>query len=131
MAESNGANKPAGKDPVAKRCFVVSAFGSTPEEQRRTKQVLRHLVRKVLEPRGYVAVRADEIDDEGLITNQTSNTCSKTSSSSPTRAGNPNVFYELAVRHVACKPVVHLITAGEQIPFDVANMRAVLRARRP
>jgi len=38
---------------------------------------------------------------------------------------NPNVFYEVAVRHAARKPIVHLITAGQEIPFDVANMRAV------
>jgi DNA-binding transcriptional ArsR family regulator len=31
----------------------------------------------------------------------------------------------VAVRHAVQKPIVHLITAGEEIPFDVANMRAV------
>jgi hypothetical protein len=53
-----------------KRCFVVSAFGRTPAAQRMHKQVLRHVVRKVLEPRGYSVTRADEIDEKGLITNR-------------------------------------------------------------
>jgi len=35
------------------------------------------------------------------------------------------VFYEVAVRHAVQKPIVHLITVGEEIPFDIANMRAV------
>lgn len=38
---------------------------------------------------------------------------------------NPNVFYEIAVRHAARKPIVHLITKDESIPFDVGNQRAV------
>lgn len=53
-----------------KRCFVVSEFGSTEAERRERTQVLKHLVRKVLEPRGYDVKRADDIDDPGQITHQ-------------------------------------------------------------
>ena len=38
---------------------------------------------------------------------------------------NPNVFYELAIRHVIRKPLVQLIMKGEQIPFDVAGSRTI------
>ncbi|MGE5281627.1 MAG: hypothetical protein ACM3N0_04760 [Chloroflexota bacterium] len=38
---------------------------------------------------------------------------------------NPNVFYELAVRHVTRKPLVQIIRAEEDIPFDVQGMRTV------
>jgi hypothetical protein len=38
---------------------------------------------------------------------------------------NPNVFYELAVRHVTRKPLVQIIRAEEEIPFDVQGMRTV------
>jgi hypothetical protein len=110
----------------SRRCFVVSAFGADPDEQTRTKQVLRHLVRKVLIPRGYSVVRADEIDEEGLITNQIIDHLLQDDLVVADLTGsNPNVFYEVAVRHASNKPIVHLITAGETIPFDVAHMRAV------
>jgi hypothetical protein len=103
----------------------VSAFGSSTEEQRIHKQVLRHLVRKVLEP-DYRVVRADQIDDEGLITNQIIEHLLDDDLVVADLTGlNPNVFYEIAVRHAARKPIVHLITKGQEIPFDVANMRAV------
>lgn len=118
------ANSPD-KGVALRRCFVVSAFGANSEEQLRHKQVLRHLVRKVLGTRFHV-IRADEIDDEGLITNQIIEHLLEDDLVVADLTGlNPNVFYEVAVRHAARKPIVHLITAGEEIPFDVANMRAV------
>jgi len=108
-----------------RRCFVVSAFGVNAEEQKRYKQVLRHLVQRVLDDR-FDVIRADEIDDEGLITNQIIEHLIEDDLVVADLTGlNPNVFYEVAVRHAARKPIVHLITAGQEIPFDVANMRAV------
>jgi hypothetical protein len=38
---------------------------------------------------------------------------------------NPNVFYELAIRHAIRKPLVQIIKKGEQIPFDVAGTRTI------
>ena len=37
---------------------------------------------------------------------------------------NPNVYYELAVRHAFGKPVIQIIDSNETIPFDVSMMRA-------
>lgn len=119
QAENGGASS------SVRRCFVVTAFGSNTEDQLRYKQVLRHLVRRVLGSR-FQVVRADEIDDEGLITNQIIEHLLEDDLVVADLTGlNPNVFYEVAVRHAARKPIVHLITAGQEIPFDVANMRAV------
>jgi hypothetical protein len=38
---------------------------------------------------------------------------------------SPSVFYELAIRHAAQRPVVQLIDAAQELPFDVANMRTI------
>ena len=110
----------------AKTCFVVSPFGGTTEEKTRTEQVLHHLVRKVLAPRGYRVERADDIDVGGEITHQVVGHLLEDDLVVADLTGhNPNVFYELAVRHAARKPVIHLITQGEPIPFDIANMRTI------
>ena len=38
---------------------------------------------------------------------------------------NPNVFYELAIRHAIRKPIIQIIRKGENIPFDVAGARTI------
>ena len=93
---TNGSGGDIGAAPQ-KRCFVVSAFGAGPDEQRAHKQVLRHLVQKVLEPE-YQVVRADLIDEEGLITNQIIEHLLEDELVVADLTGlNPNVFYEVAV----------------------------------
>ena len=38
---------------------------------------------------------------------------------------NPNVFYELALRHGVNRPCVHLIQKEQRIPFDISLMRTI------
>jgi hypothetical protein len=42
---------------------------------------------------------------------------------------NPNAFYEIGIRHMAQKPIVHMQLANEQIPFDLSLYRAVKFSR--
>ncbi len=70
--------------------------------------------------------RADELADEGLITNQVIQRLIDGDLVVADLTGrNANVYYELAIRHAAQKPVIHLIEHGETLPFDVANVRAI------
>jgi hypothetical protein len=106
-------------------CFVVSPFGSIGNDRERFQQVLWQLIRPVLNP-GYKVVRADEIHEEGLITDQIiKHLWMADLVVADLTDHNPNVFYEIAIRHAACKPIVHLIMSNQAIPFDIANMRAV------
>jgi len=125
-AENEARAKSEAAEAEKRTCFVVSAFGKTPEDKRARSQVLKHLIKKVLEPRGYEVKRADQISEEGLITNQIIEHLLDDDLVVADLTGhNPNVFYEIAVRHAARKPIVHLITRDESIPFDVGNQRAV------
>jgi hypothetical protein len=75
---------------------------------------------------GYSAIRADEIADAGLITSQIIQHIVEDPLVIADLTGhNPNVFYELAIRHAVRKPFIQLIEVGETIPFDVGNLRTV------
>jgi len=75
---------------------------------------------------GYKAIRADEIDKPGLITSQViQHVVSDALVVADLTERNPNVFYELAIRHALRKPLVQLIRKGDSIPFDVAGTRTI------
>jgi hypothetical protein len=42
---------------------------------------------------------------------------------------NPNAFYEIGIRHMTQKPIIHMQLATEQTPFDVSLYRAVKFSR--
>jgi hypothetical protein len=110
-----------------KYCFVIAPIGDPDSETRkRSDQILKHVIRPAAEACGYKAVRADEIDRPGLITSQVIqrvvNDCLVIADLTER---NPNVFYELAIRHAIRKPLVQIIKRGEQIPFDIAGTRTI------
>jgi hypothetical protein len=110
-----------------KLCFVISPIGDTDSETRkRSDQVLKHVIRPAATLCGYKAVRADEIDKPGMITSQViQHVVNDDLVVADLTERNPNVFYELAIRHALRKPLVQIIRKGEAIPFDVAGTRTI------
>ncbi len=120
MAASNSVD-------TLKSCFVISPIGEGGSETRkRADQVLKHLIRPAVESLGYKATRADEIDKPGMITSQViQSVVNDDLVIADLSCSNPNVFYELAIRHVIRKPLIQIIQKGEIIPFDVGGMRTI------
>jgi ribosomal protein L20A (L18A) len=88
-------------------------------------KVLKHVITKALGEK-YKIQRADEISKPGLITAQIVERLLGAPLVVADLTGrNENVYYELAIRHAANKPVIHIITAGEDAPFDVKDMRFI------
>lgn len=110
-----------------KRCFVISPIGEPDSESRkRSDQVLKHIIAPAVEKCGYNAVRADQISEPGMITSQViQHVVDDELVVADLTERNPNVFYELAIRHAIRKPLVQIIKRGEQIPFDVAGTRTI------
>ncbi|MFN0187830.1 MAG: hypothetical protein ACKVQV_03945 [Bacteroidia bacterium] len=110
-----------------KVCFVISPIGEDDSETRkRSDQVLKHIITGAVEQLGYEVVRADKISEPGIITHQILQyIVDAPLVIADLTERNPNVFYELALRHAIRKPLVQLIKKGELIPFDVAATRII------
>ncbi len=110
-----------------KTCFVIAPIGEPESDTRkRSDQILKYVVKPVASECGYDAIRADEISEPGIITSQViQHTVDDPLVIADLTGRNPNVFYELAIRHALKKPLVQIIKKGEQIPFDVAGTRTI------
>lgn len=110
-----------------KKCFVISPIGDDGSDtRRRADQILRHVISPAAEACGFETVRADQIAEPGLITTQIiQHIIDDPLVIADLTGSNPNVFYELAVRHAIRKPLVQIIQKNEKIPFDVAGMRTI------
>jgi hypothetical protein len=110
-----------------KICFVIAPIGEEDSEtRRRSDQVLNYVIRPAVNLCGYQAIRADEISEPGIISNQVIQHLVNDSMVIADLTGkNPNVFYELAIRQAIRKPLVQLIQKGELLPFDVAGTRTI------
>jgi len=110
-----------------KICFVISPIGDEDSDTRkRSDMVLKHIITGPIEELGYEVIRADKISEPGIITTQIiQHIVDAALVIADITERNPNVFYELALRHAIRKPLVQLIKKGEAIPFDVAATRII------
>jgi len=111
-----------------RQCFVIAPIGPEGSAvRRRSDQILSYVIRPVVEPLGYSAVRGDEMQRGGLITTQVLDRIIEDELViADLTDQNPNVFYELAVRHMVRKPFVQLMANDQALPFDVQGMRTIL-----
>ena len=114
-------------DEAERTAFVISPIGDpNSQERKRADQILNHVIDPIVSELGYKAVRSDKIDKPGIITSQIINHIMNDPLVIADLTGhNPNVFYELAVRHAIKKPVIQMIKKGERIPFDVRQARTI------
>ncbi len=108
-------------------CFLICPIGESGNEIRlRADLLLKHVVAPAAARHGLQAVRSDTISTPGIISSQIIRQIINARIVVADLTGrNPNVFYELALRHAFAKPVVQLMAVGEAIPFDVAPTRTI------
>lgn len=114
-------------DDLSKVCFIVSPIGADASEQRQHADlVLGSLIEPALQDLGLKPIRADQISKPGLITGQVIEHIAKAALViADLSYANPNVYYELALRHAARRPVVQITRSADKLPFDVGQYRTV------
>jgi hypothetical protein len=113
--------------PTKKTCFLIAPIGEEGSDIRqRSDKILKYVVEPPASEAGYEVVRADKIEKPGIITSQVIQYVLNSDLVIADLTGwNPNVFYELALRHAIRKPYIQIIGQGERIPFDVAGVRTL------
>jgi hypothetical protein len=109
-------------------CFYISPIGSADSEYRQHADLfMGTLIEPAVASFGMSLVRADQIDRPGMITKQIMEFLVKARLVIVDMSyHNPNVFYELAIRHMMRLPIVQIVRKADTIPFDVNQMRTVI-----
>jgi hypothetical protein len=117
---------------ASKRCFVISPIGEPGSDIREhADAVFRGIIVPALDElrqdgMEIEPVRSDQLQEPGSISHQMfreifhDDLCVAILT-----FPNPNVFYELAVAQCAYRPLVALLQETKDLPFDVADLRAV------
>lgn len=111
-------------------CFVISPIGKEGTDiHREFKEVLDYIIKPAFEESGYnhKVIRADEIDRSGsFIKDILESIYSSHIVIADLTGQNPNVFYELGVRH-SLRPRTILIAQNiDDIPSDLREYRTII-----
>tara|TARA_R110002033_G_scaffold56829_1_gene105828 strand:+ start:1423 stop:2583 length:1161 start_codon:yes stop_codon:yes gene_type:complete len=109
-------------------CFYIAPIGDEGSEARKHSDLfLGSFVEPAVEEFGLTVVRADAIDKPGIITRQIIDYVMKSRIVvADLSYHNPNVFYELALRHAVKLPIIQIARAADKIPFDINQMRTII-----
>lgn len=111
---------------LKKRCFIITPIGGDADSIRRhIDGIIDAAIRPALEQE-YDIVVAHKIMDPGSITKQVITEIYKDELVVANLTNrNPNVMYELALRHCLGKPVIMIAEKGTSLPSDIIMERTI------
>ncbi len=115
------------KDGQLENCFIITPIGSPDSDiYKKTTGLLEAVIEPVLKKLGLQAIPAHQIASPGSIPKQILRHIVNDRLVIANLTGlNPNVMYELAVRHAVKLPLVMLAEFGTELPFDVKDQRTI------
>jgi hypothetical protein len=108
-------------------CFYLTPIGDPETAIRKHSDLFKSsIVEPAMEELGLRVIRADEMDTPGMITRSILEHIKRSKLViADLSMLNPNVFYELALRHACKLPIVQIRQKGEELPFDVGQVNTL------
>lgn len=113
---------------VKRKCFIITPIGNDGSETfRKAKGVIDSVLKPILSDYEFDDIKpAYEINVSGMINTQIINRIVEDDLVIANLTGNnPNVMYELCLRHVVAKPIIHICEKGTILPFDIKDSRTI------
>lgn len=113
--------------PENNKCFIITPIGNAKSETReKADAIINTIIKPILKELGIEPVVPHESNKPGSITSEIINEIIDDKLVITNLTGlNPNVMYELAIRHSFAKPVVCIYEEGTILPFDIKDDRAI------
>lgn len=110
-----------------KKCFIIMPVGKDNTiTQEKSFGLLESVIKPVLRKMNIECVAPHEITKTGAISKQIIEEIINDSLVIANLTGlNPNVMYEVGIRHSIAKPIVTLCEKGTPLPFDISDQRNI------
>ena len=119
-----------------KHCFVVMSYGRTTKEIRWFKGWYDVVIKQAVVELGYEPKLSAAEEHPSAINDEIRAHLAfdpmvviDLGGFTPDDEPNPNVMYELGIRHALGLPLVMMAWKGQRLPFDVGNQRVIMEGR--
>lgn len=115
------------EEDFSKICFYITPIGDPGSEHRRHADfMMEYIVQPAVKEFGLKVIRADQMSKPGMIGKQVIEHILRARLVvADLSFHNPNVFYELCLRHATRLPTVQLKREVDTIPFDLNQYRTI------
>ena len=115
------------EEDFSKICFYITPIGDPGSEQRRHSDfMMEYIIQPAVKEFGLKVIRADQMSKPGMIGKQVIEHILRSRLVvADLSFHNPNVFYELCLRHTTRLPTVQLKREIDTIPFDLNQYRTI------
>lgn len=106
--------------------FFVTPIGNDGSDERgRSDRVLEYVLKPTI-GNDYDIIRADNITSLGSINHDIIHHLYKSDLVIADLTGtNPNVMYEIGIRHAFNRPIIQIAQSGQKLPFDLGTERTI------
>jgi len=127
LATSAANNAVDAAGDFAQVCFYITPIGEEDSEERRHSDFLmEYIIKPAVAEFGLTVVRADQMGKPGMIGKQViEHILNARLVIADLSFHNPNVFYELCLRHATRLPTVQVKRTVDKIPFDLNQYRTI------